>query len=284
MKKQTVKINVPANLHLSALVRNFSEELFGVVGFNDAWCSRLKLVVDELFMNAVCYGSLVDESIVHISCSYDSKTVTFTVSDEGVGPKKITAEALRSLIRNNEKNKTLTQTSGRGLAMITSLWTDELNITDSDYGGISVSFVKEIDSVSIPPRPQVTPFNIEDIQGDISFDDIVPAEGVEQKQASTSDLAGPIIGIALHGHVGNYNIDTVVAPVDESIKNLSDNTTLEIDFKEIDYINSVFIGHLASWYNEVNSKGGHLVLKNAGSQIKDVLNIVGLSSVVKIQS
>jgi len=270
MKKQTIKFNIPANLHLSALVRNFSEELFCAVGFNKAWCSRLKLVVDELFMNAVRYGSKVDESMVYVSCDYDDEIIKFSIADEGVGSKKITAKDLKTLVHNNEKNQTLTQTSGRGLAMITSLWTDELNIEESEHGGILVTFNKKIESSSTPPHPPLIQMSLDNIKDEVSFDDIV--------------VDGPIVNVDLHGPIDNYEVDDIVAPVYASLKNIADASTLSINLKEINYINSIFIGHLASWYNEINKKQGHIILKNTSPQVKDILDIVGLGSVIKIEN
>lgn len=270
MKKQTIKFNIPANLHLSALVRNFSEELFCAIGFNKAWCSRLKLVVDELFMNAVRYGSKVDESMVYVSCDYDDQTITFSIEDEGVGSKKITAEELKKLVHNNEKNQTITQTSGRGLAMITNLWTDELNIEEGKHGGISVSFIKKIESTSTPPHPPLIQMSLDNIKDEVSFDDIV--------------VDGPVVNVELHGPIDNYEVDDIVAPAYAALENISDGSIFSIDINEINYINSIFIGHLASWYNTIDKKKGHIILKNTSPQVKDILDIVGLGSVIKIET
>lgn len=269
MQKQKIEFNIPANLHFSSLVRNIAEEVFSFAHFSKEWCNRLKLVVDELFMNAVRYGSTEDKSTVHIVFSYDDGHVGFEIEDDGTGSEKKSVEELKTVIQKNASKNDVTRTSGRGLALITSLWTDKLEVKNSSLGGIAISFVKKIETA--PPSPPAlvkiaTP----------ETPKVVPIQPEKKPK-------GPEITIRLHGQIDQINIEKLTLPVEEQIAVLPEEAILILDFKEVDYINSTFIGHLASWYNNVKNKNGQIVVKNANNQIKDILDLVGLARVLNIK-
>ncbi|MBU0705720.1 ATP-binding protein [Patescibacteria group bacterium] len=126
-------------------MRRISEEVFHYAGFSREWTERLKLVVDELFMNANQYGSKTDDDKIYILFTFDNNEVSFRIEDEGRGQRKMNAADLKKLIyKNFDKVSDLTKTSGRGLALITHLWTDDMKIEDSKRGGIVVTFTKKI--------------------------------------------------------------------------------------------------------------------------------------------
>ena len=261
-------------------MRHLSEEVFHYVGFSKEWSNRLKLVVDELFMNAVRYGSMEDKSLVHVIFSYTDHDVEFKIEDDGTGSQKMTVEDLKSVIAKNANQKEVTKTSGRGLAMITSLWTDKLNISESSLGGIAITFVKKVEAGAPPPSPPIQPEVLEQIP-------VQPQ--VEVAQPKSAPIApeeapkGPTITIELHGEIDQSNVDKLTAPVKEQIETLPEGAILNLDFKDVAYINSTVIGYLASWHNSVKAKKGMVILKNINDQIKDVLDLVGLSHILKIQ-
>jgi anti-anti-sigma factor len=271
LEKQKIEINLPANLKFSYLMRDIANEVFCFAGFNKEWCNRLKLVVDELFMNAVKYGSTEDKSVVRVIILYDEKEVEFKIEDDGTGTRKTSVEDLKALIDKNASNNDLTRTSGRGLALITSLWTDKLEIQPSSFGGIAVSFKKTIEKTP-PPPPKL-------IQAAIDM----PAPDTF-KVTEKEEPKGPAFTVQISGDLGQLGIEKLVLPVQEQIKALPEGATLVLDFKEVDYINSTFIGYLASWYNSVKEKRGRIVLLNTSDQIRDVLDIVGIKHVLAIQS
>ena len=252
-------------------MRNIADEVFCFAGFNKEWCNRLKLVVDELFMNAVKYGSTEDKSIVKVFFFYNEREVDFNIEDDGTGSRKTSVEELKSVINKNASQNDITKTSGRGLALITSLWTDKLDIKQGVSGGISVSFTKSIEKMP-PPPPKLVQTAIEMPEAPIS------------KTPEKEEAKGPAFTVKISGEVSQLGIDKLVLPVVEQINALPKGATLVLDFKEIDYINSTFIGHMASWYNEVKKRGGRIVLLNTNNQIRDVLDLVGLKHVVAIQS
>ncbi|MBU0578347.1 anti-sigma factor antagonist [Patescibacteria group bacterium] len=254
-------------MSFSSLVRHISEEVFNFIGFGKEWCNRLKLVVDELFMNAVRYGSTADTSTVHVFFSYNDEEVEFSVEDDGSGTRKMSADELKALINKNVENNNVTQTSGRGLALIAKLWTDHLDIKQSSFGGLAISFSKHIETAPPPPPPLVQTVIYK------------PSKSISE---ATKESKGPDFTVKLHGEIDQANIDAVTLPIDEQITALPESARLILDFGDVDYINSTFIGHLASWHNDVQKKGGQIVLKNVNDQIRDVLDLVGLEHVLTI--
>ena len=280
-------------MRFSSLVRSVSQDVFSFAGFGKEWCGRLKLVVDELFMNAVFYGSTQDESIVSIVFSYDEHMVEFSIADDGTGKSKVTPEELRQIIDRNIKNNTITQTSGRGLAMITNFWTDNLSIEKSPAGGILISFSKKIESAPPPPPPliraAIDKAAAESEKAHEQPPQSAPSAQVTQLSQSTSNQSQPIekkpsFLIELHGDIDPFNIERTILPINEAIAKLPDQSILILDFKNVTYINSTFIGQLAAWYKDMRQKHGKIILRNAQDQIKDVLVLVGLDRVLTLES
>ena len=209
MQKQKIELNIPANLKFSSLVRHLTEEVFSYVGFTKEWSSRLKLVVDELFMNAVKYGSTEYKSIVHLVLSYNEEMVEFRIEDDGTGAQKMTAEELKARIKKNAVQNGITAISGRGLALITHLWTDKLNIEQSSAGGIAISFTKNIETTPpTPPPPLVLP--TEPI--DLKTEPAVHSAPLPVKQAE-----GPTVTVRLQGEIDQSNLEKLTLPVQEQL-------------------------------------------------------------------
>jgi len=154
VSKQKIEFTLPADLGLSALVRRISEEIFIYAGFSLEWADRLKLVVDELFMNASRYGSKTKKSRVYLAYHVDADEVTFVIEDEGKGDEGLSAEELlRKVQKNLEEIRDLTKTGGRGLALISNFWTDHLQIDESEHGGLLISFIKKVSKGKPPSLP-----------------------------------------------------------------------------------------------------------------------------------
>ena len=266
MQKQTFQFTVPATLRLSSMVRNIAEEIFCMAGFSKSWCSRLKLVVDELYMNAVKYGSVEMKSHVLIEFFYDDTDAGFTISDDGTGLKHMSVEELKATVEANANHNEVTNTHGRGLALIANLWTDGFVIDKSPQGGIRVAFTKKIVTTN-PPPPPLMEFAVE-----------MPAPAPEALPAPK----GPAVTVKLQGLSDQYNIEELFTPVFERAESMPENAVLTLDMKEVDYINSTFVGHLAQVYNILSRKRGQVVLENANRDVRDVLDLVGLGRVMQI--
>ena len=272
MSKKKIELTLPATLKFSSLVRQIAEDVFSHVGFTKEWSNRLKLVVDELFMNANRYASVENESKIYVEFEYDDTSISFKIDDEGAGEKKMTSEDLKKKIAENKSALgDLTKTCGRGLALISDLWTDTLAIVDSPRGGISITFTKVI-TTEAPPAPPLPQASV-----------AVPAPA-PKKEVSPVVPKGPTEVVKIVGEVDQSNIEEKVKPVEEKVASMPENGVLVIDCAELIYFNSTFIGHLAGWHNAMAKKKGQLMLKNTNTEVKDVLNLVGLSRVVYMET
>ncbi|MBU1017749.1 ATP-binding protein [Patescibacteria group bacterium] len=279
MPKQKIQLTLPANLSYSSLVRHVADEVFSTAKFDKAWCSRLKLVVDELFMNAVRYGSIQDKSSVYATFEYDENGIQFTIEDDGTGEGVVSAGELKAIIEKNEANSDLTRTSGRGLAMITKLWTDGIVIGESRYGGISVSFKKALSTAGEAPPPPPIPTGL---IAQAAAAQAAPKAPSQAPAPSASPVPkGPSYEIKLSGEIDQSNIDEKVAPIYDQIEVMPEGGTLILDFSELEYINSTFIGNLAAWYTSLQQKGGRVCLKNVNEEIREVLSLVGLLEILE---
>ncbi len=270
MEPQKFQFTVPATLRLSSMVRNIAEEIFCMAGFSKSWCSRLKLVVDELYMNAVRYGSTEMKSHVFVELFYDDMNAGFTISDDGTGPNRMSVEELKTTVAANADRNEVTSTHGRGLALIANLWTDGFTIDKSPQGGIRVAFTKKIVTTNPPPPPLM----------DLAME--MPVSAPAPKGAEPPAPKGPTITVKLQSVSDQYNIEELFTPVFERAESMPENAVLTLDMKEIDYINSTFVGHLAQVYNVLNRKHGQVVLANANRDVRDVLDLVGLGRVMQI--
>lgn len=285
MQKQTIQIALTANLNYSGLIRHVANEVFENAKFSKAWCGRLKLVVDELFMNAVKYGSTKDKSVVHIAFEYDDKGMQFTIEDDGTGPQAKSAAELKAIIGRNEANNDLTRTSGRGLALIAKMWTDGMEVAQSTYGGIGIGFVKKLENAGAPPP--VAPMElilpeVETVQATLApAPAVAPHLPVSPTPVSTP-INGPVFQIKLSGEIDQSNIAEKIAPVTAQVETMPTGSVLALDFSELTYINSTFIGSLAGWHRILQAKQGHIRLSHLTEEVKEILTLVGLINVLEI--
>jgi anti-anti-sigma factor len=102
-----------------------------------------------------------------------------------------------------------------------------------------------------------------------------------------SDLIGvdnvtPIKVITLEGQLDESNVDEFAPKVYELINATPAGTSYILDVENISYINSKSIGYISDWYSQIISKQGKLVIAKPASNIKDILNVVGLDKVIPL--
>lgn len=258
--KTKIEFQLPADLRFSSVVRDVSATLFRTAHFPPGWCGRLKLVLDELFMNAVKYGS-ASGGLVRLVFEFDDAGIAVTVEDEGKGAKPVTPEALQTLIAQNKEAMQVTHTSGRGLAMIADLWTNGVTFARSSLGGLAVTFFKKVE---ITPPPAIP----------------MPLPGGQQAPAAKP--VGKIVTVRINSDVDHETVDAVAAVVTKQLQSFTGGETLNLDFSGVQYINSLFIGHLADWYNRLSQLKGAMQLRHVSPPVRDVLNLVGLDRVIPL--
>lgn len=135
----SILLSVPADLAYSQMVRQTLKHALELTSLPACWVYRMMLVLDELFMNAVKYGSSRKDT-VQVELITRRTGVILRVSDAGFG--HMTPQRLGRIIKSNAQRDGLLHVSGRGLALIAKAWTDKLTVRRSEQGGIMVQVEK----------------------------------------------------------------------------------------------------------------------------------------------
>ena len=72
--------------------------------------------------------------------------------------------------------------------------------------------------------------------------------------------------------------------LDEMIRELigEDQVNIHVDFSKINYISSAGMGVFISYLDEINGKGGKIVLSQMKENVLDVFNLLGLNQLLTI--
>lgn len=154
-KQFTSTLVTPADVNFAVAVRIYTFTILReILGLNHKVSYRLQQVVDELFINAVRYGSKEGEK-VWLTYAVKNDILSIDVEDSGTGLYPIKAEKLLHHIEKGkehfktlkEENKIYQALSGRGIAEIITHWVDKLDITDREEGGLKISVQKNLNNV-----------------------------------------------------------------------------------------------------------------------------------------
>ncbi|HPO06153.1 MAG TPA: ATP-binding protein, partial [Candidatus Gracilibacteria bacterium] len=252
-----LKVYVPARLSFSAGIRDLILEAGNLAGFADRQINMLRLVVDELFMNAIRYGSN-DQSHVFLEMYIEEGKIIAAIEDDGEGKKRIKAEDLKKILDDQTADASLHKSHGRGLAQITSQLVQKLEILDKDNGGLRIEFLMEKQNF---PKEEFKP---------------------EVKRRTNKVL--PEVEIGFSGSIDLDNLEENAIKVQEVFaKHAGETFRLILDFAELEYCNSSFISYLANWQYELDKIGGEIIIKNPNNAVYEIIDLVGLSFILVIE-
>lgn len=144
--KEPVKITItlPTNAYFMSGIRDFTLSMIrNMTHFSEQWAYRFQSVVDELCNNAIEYGSAPKQEIKVIFINYPDSSVEIIVEDTGTGKNKTSSADLQKFVAERTKpGYPFTELRGRGLAKIVAAWTDELEFSDLENGGMRVRVKK----------------------------------------------------------------------------------------------------------------------------------------------
>ena len=83
------------------------------------------------------------------------------------------------------------------------------------------------------------------------------------------------------GQLDESNVDEKAKIVYEIIQSTPQNLSLIFDFSGLEYMNSKSIGYLTDWYTKLSERKGSIVIAQAKSNILDILQVVGLTQLIK---
>lgn len=108
-------------------------------------------------------------------------------------------------------------------------------------------------------------------QATITIEDL-PAAGAAGKTVKLVKIAGQL---------DESNVDEKAKTLYELIGKIPQGLHLIFDLRDLEYMNSKSIGYLTDWYTKVNEKQGSIVIANAKPNILDILQVVGLTQLIK---
>lgn len=143
-KPTIITITLPTNAYFMSGIRDFTLSLIrNMTEFSEQWAFRFQSVVDELCNNAIEHGSAAGEEIRIIFKSYDKDSIEIIVEDKNNGKNQVKAADLKKLIdARRDPHYVHSGIRGRGLSKIVAEWTDELEFSDIENGGIRVRVKK----------------------------------------------------------------------------------------------------------------------------------------------
>ena len=97
---------------------------------------------------------------------------------------------------------------------------------------------------------------------------------------TTKQLEGKVLNLSISGH-----IDATTAPELEKIV-MADASKVEkivFDFEKVEYISSAGLRVLLSVHKAMSSKGGEFIIENVSVDVKNVLEMTGFLSFLKVR-
>ncbi len=143
-----ITLILPTNAYFLSGVRDFTKQIVeNITGFSEQWAFRFQSVVDELVNNAIEFGSAPGKDVKITFVSDKGKQIDIFVEDTGTGPNKKSAKEMMELVESRKSINPLEITTlrGRGLAQIVASWTDLLEYSDNEQGGLTAHIVKRLD-------------------------------------------------------------------------------------------------------------------------------------------
>ena len=87
--------------------------------------------------------------------------------------------------------------------------------------------------------------------------------------------------VRIEGQLDESNVDEQAREMYSMIEKLEVGTFLILDLEGLTYINSKSIGFLTDWHLKIAEKKGEIILVRARENIIDILNVVGLTQIVR---
>ncbi len=83
------------------------------------------------------------------------------------------------------------------------------------------------------------------------------------------------------GQLDESNVDEKAKGIYDLISSTPQGLFLIFDFEKLEYLNSKSIGYLTDWYTKLSEKGGGIIIVGARPNILDILQVVGLTQLIK---
>jgi anti-anti-sigma factor len=88
--------------------------------------------------------------------------------------------------------------------------------------------------------------------------------------------------VSISGQLDETNIDDEAKKIYELIEKGEKGLKVLFNLQGLKYMNSKSVGYLADWHGKVTALGGKMAIANAGEEILEVLNVVGLNNLIDV--
>jgi len=88
--------------------------------------------------------------------------------------------------------------------------------------------------------------------------------------------------ITISGQLDESNVDNKAKEIYQMLDATPGKLSLVFDLAGLDYMNSKSIGYLTDWYGKITERGGKVLIAHAKPNIKDILQVVGLTQLIQI--
>jgi len=135
-----ITIILPTQAYFLSGIRDFTLKLIkNMTDFSEQWAYRFQSIVDELCNNAIEHGSREGETIkIHFQ-NKPHDYIQIVIEDSGTGAHPLKAGEIEKLVQDRKSQSVLNGLlRGRGLPKIVAEWSDELEFSDIQEGGIRV--------------------------------------------------------------------------------------------------------------------------------------------------
>lgn len=141
-----ITITMPTQAYFLSGIRDFTLNLIkNMTEFSEQWAYRFQSIVDELCNNAIEHGSKEGEIIKITFQNFPKEYIQIMVEDTGTGNKHLKAAEITKIVNERKTQNVLNGLiRGRGLPKIVAEWTDELEFTDTEKGGMRVRVKKSL--------------------------------------------------------------------------------------------------------------------------------------------
>lgn len=102
---------------------------------------------------------------------------------------------------------------------------------------------------------------------------------IEDIPTQTEGAAVKLISVT--GQLDESNVDEKAKEIYAVVEANPKNLFLVFNFENLDYMNSKSIGYLTDWYGKISQNGGKIVIAKAKENILDILQVVGLTQLIK---
>ncbi len=254
------KTALPARLNYSEFVRLFAFEMASDAKLSWKECNIVKLIVDELFINAVRYWSN-EKSNVYIEWSFKPWEVSYCIEDEWKWSNKIKAKDLNKIINKEIKNDDPGKLHWRWLAQITTTMSTKFSVSDSRHWWLKIKFTKK---AWIGKEKHVKKkVNIhQDLKNETKIKKIFKLSW-EIAPGSIEEFSNPI-----HDYV-----EKIYTPV-----------TIIFDCNDLKYINTVFIWNLLQWHSKINFHWWKIIIRDANEDVHDILDLIWLKKLILFEN